>query len=254
MIAELRDGSDIEWECLKSFGLSVSPWIVFNFWGAELFRQKCWQPEVSYIFVSFSFILYKFGSISLFFLVLQPLIYLLIIQLGGKSRSIWIFSCFVLIVVNIWKKYYFNIANTYEYNYIMMVSGLWSHLKCLSFSLDTIETKRKDKFSSKMNSHKILNILAYTFYLPFLLFGPFLLYSDFNKSFNIRYKTSIKRRLLGFASNFTRYLGYAVFIEFCLHFVYFNALQYEVRHVKLYLYNTDMYFMNYFQVLFHHRR
>lgn len=235
LIGELRDGSDIEWESLKSSSFSLFPWIIFNFWGAELFRQKCWQPEVWYIFVSFSFILYKFGCTSLFVLALQPLSYVLIIRLGGKSRSIWVFSCLILIVVNIWKKYYFHTANTYEYNYILMVTGLWGHLKCLSLSLDIInstKTKGKKKSSAKFNCHKILNILAYTFYLPLLLFGPFLLYSDFNKSFNIPYKICLKRRLLAFIYNFTRYMGYALFIEFCLHFVYFNALQYEVRNLK----------------------
>lgn len=236
MIGRFKDISDKEWTIWKTFSITSCPWHLLQFCGAELFRQHNQRPQICYVFVSFAFILYNFGPTLFCVLTVQPLMCLLILKLGGKSKSIWLMSCLFLVVIDFFKTLHnYLFIHTYEYNYMLMAAVLWTHLRCLSFSLETIRTARdvKQKTDKNITGLQILNMLSYTFYLPVLFVGPIILYSDFIKSLNTPYKSSLKRRIFCFASNLTRYVGWFFFTEFSLHFIYFNALQYypEVRRV-----------------------
>lgn len=238
MIGRLKDVSDREWTVWKTLAITSYPWHLLHFCGAELFRHNNYRPQIWYIFVSFAFILCNFGMTLFCVLTAQPLMYLLILKLGGKSKSIWVSSCLLLVVIDFFKTYYnYVFLHAYEYNYMLMAAVLWVHLRCLSFSLEATGTTRevKEKSHKNITGLLILNMLSYTFYLPVLFVGPVILYNDFIKSLDtsVPYKRSLKRRLFCFASNLTRYVGWFFFTEFSLHFIYFNALQYypEVSQV-----------------------
>lgn len=239
MIGRSKDVSDREWTVWKTFAITSSPWHLLHFCGAELFRQNNHRPQIWYIFVSFAFILYKLGLTLFCFLTAQPLMYLLILKVGGKTKSIWFSSCLLLVVVDFFKTYFNNYIHAYEYNYMLLAVTLWVHLRCLSFSLETTGISRevKEKTHKKITGLQILNMLSYAFYFPVLFVGPIILYNDFIKSLETPYKSSFKRRIFCLATNLTRYVGWFFFTEFSLHFVYFNALQYypEVRQVSIML-------------------
>lgn len=252
LLGRYRDTSDYEWNSWKQFALSLLPWIVTHVCGAEVFRNienvlgekfiiykkyiKYW-----YCLVSFGFIIYTFGIVALLILIIQPVIHLFVLKICERTESIWLCTSLFLIVTNILKSTYASLQDpisfinlTDEELYMVLITILWTQLRCISYSLDIILLNKSNRLGEKKENHQkilpgLLDLMSYTFYLPLLFFGPLILYENFNKSMCSVHQTSFTKRLKNFSFNVSSYLWWMIFMELCLHFIYFNALQYHIE-------------------------
>lgn len=254
-----KDISDYEWSYWKNLAITFLPWLLIHAVVSELLRKsKHIYMQIWYCTISFLFVLYDFGWVALILMAAQPVIYWCVLIHKGTAKSIWICSLICSLMINYIKKLYemknYNFLMLTKFNNenfnIVIVAVSWIQLRCISYSLDSIQNEVDNeklpyvKFKSTVLKYEIINILGYSFYLPLLFLGPIILYKDFMKSF--QYHSPFKIRLYDVLLNMLRYLMWLFFIELCLHYIYFNALQFylEVRksnifphaHIILYLY------------------
>ncbi|XP_077296557.1 protein-cysteine N-palmitoyltransferase Rasp [Arctopsyche grandis] len=246
-LGRLKDTSDYEWNYWKSFAISLLPWLFIHGSVAELLRQnKCSYLHLWYCTISSIFIAYNFGSVTLLIMLSQPVIYWCVLICRGTIGSIWICSFVCLLMINIMKNLYdmnsYHFLMLTKFNnekfYMVLVALSWIQLRCISVSLESIADTKNDqnyrsvRFRISIHKYRIIHMLSYSLYLPLLFLGPLILYKDFQKSFNVP-TSPFKRRLFNLIANLSRYLTWLSFIEFCLHFVYFNALQYDLKIIEM---------------------
>lgn len=61
-----------------------------------------------------------------------------------------------------------------EIAYLLLLTLYWHQLRCISFSLSSLNNVKSKNFPS------YLQVLAYSFYLPCFFFGPIIIYTKLN--------------------------------------------------------------------------
>lgn len=209
---------------------------------------KYWYISSSIIFVS----LYM-GSSQMLIIIAQPIIFSIIILLGGKTMSIWLTSIILLLSYNSLKyKHYFwqfldhgNLRD--EEVYLLLFAVAWVELRCISFSIDYVEKVERDKNckdknnlpSKPSNLQTFVNMICYVLYLPLLYVGPIMLYEDFEESFHADNQAKLIPRLKRFAVDMILFLIYTFFMDLSFHYMYFYAMQgnmeVRIRYFCIYL-------------------
>ncbi|XP_023029270.1 protein-cysteine N-palmitoyltransferase Rasp [Leptinotarsa decemlineata] len=220
-----RDKSDLEWESINYLLSYFFPWILVYVGVAQLFRCFIMSKEVLQIWeISFTiiFILLQLGYVSLFLLLLQPVLFYSVMCLRTETIYTWICSCTSIALLNVYKSLNTQedfqellSLNTYE-SYLLTMALFWLNLKCTSF------------FLVKPNSSNPLEFFSYCLYTPTLFTGPFILYSDFQENF-------VKGPPKGFrklAKNLMIILFWYVFGNVCLHFIYVNAASLQLQLIE----------------------
>lgn len=245
-INRYKDISDYEWSYWKNHAIALLPWLLIHAGVSELLRKsKYINQQIWYCTISFLFVLYNFGWISLLLMIAQPVIYWSVLICKGTMKSVWICSVICSLMINFIKNLYemknYNFLMLTKFNnenfHMVLVAVSWIQLRCISYSLDNIQDEMNDEklpfVKFKSLKYEIINVLGYSFYLPLLFLGPIILYKDFMKSFH--YHSALKVRLYNVFLNTLRYLIWLFFIELCLHFIYFNALQFYLEVSQLYV-------------------
>lgn len=181
------------------------------------------------IFVSSSFVFYEFGLPILIILLSLPGIYQSVgdetkerlvwddktKEGNGRKVAVWICGLSTLLLGNLMQE--FVIGTSYNENetpyFVVTCTVFWMMLRCVSFQLDRCPGN-------------IWQFYAYCFHLPVLFSGPFLTFGDYESSL----KKSAERprlRLFRFARNFLRFTFWGLVMEFLLHFLYVNLVQYD---------------------------
>lgn len=102
----------------------------------------------------------------------------------------------------------------YQY-YLLILAVHWIILRCTSYYIDLIDSKKQ---------HVFLQTLAYCLYLPLLFFGPFVSFDDFKRNYSSHNSPNATTELL---KNIVRFGFWFLFLEFVLHFVYVNAVGFQ---------------------------
>lgn len=234
LFSRFRDISDIEWSSWKYYIQISWFYILIQFIMSELFRRyipsfiKQW-----YILSSLTFVATCLGYKQMIIVLIQPVIYSTLINLGGKKISIWLISILLLLSYNSLK--YKNFFWTFldhknlqdEEVYLILFCMAWIELRCISFSIDYIE-KEKDG----MKIQDLINFLSYVLYLPVLYMGPIILYEEFEKSYKVR-NNSIYPRVIKFVPDAFLFLIYSVCLDTSFHFIYFYAMQNNIEVCKV---------------------
>lgn len=188
------------------------------------------------------------GFKQLIIIFAQPVIFAAIVFTGGKKKSIWFTSIFLLAGYNTLKyKYFFwRFLDTEsledEEVFIMLYTIAWVELRCISFCVDYVDKQEKysqaqDKTNFVQASvfEELINLLSYVLYLPLLFVGPILLYEEFDRSFQKR-NENLSLRLKSFFLDMIRFLIYSMFLEIAFHYIYFFAMQSHIEVCNVFFY------------------
>ncbi|XP_038072822.1 protein-cysteine N-palmitoyltransferase HHAT-like isoform X2 [Patiria miniata] len=125
------------------------------------------------------------------------------------------------------------------YNHVAFGTALCL-CRLLSFSL---EYCKHAKQSQEAGAHHqqgtgeawgFFDIMVYNFYLPLFASGPILTYEKFSKQINQVRRPFTRDEVKKILKEFGRYIFWALFVEFVLHFLYFPAFH-QVRYVFQFL-------------------
>ncbi|XP_022118889.2 protein-cysteine N-palmitoyltransferase Rasp isoform X1 [Pieris rapae] len=234
LFSRYKDVSDIEWSSWKYYIKISWFYIIIQFLVSELFRR--YSPSFLkqwYILSSLTFVCTCLGWKQMIIILIQPVIYATVICLGGKKISIWLVSIFLLLSYNSlkYKNFFWTFLEHRELQdeevYLILFCMAWVELRCISFSIDFIENKEKNRIKPE----DCINFLSYVLYLPVLYMGPIILYEEFERSYKVQ-NTDIYLRLLRFLPDIFIFLIYSVFLDFSFHFIYFYAIQNDIELVR----------------------
>ncbi|CAK1602132.1 unnamed protein product [Parnassius mnemosyne] len=233
-----KDESDIEWSSWKYFIHISFYYLIIQFIISEIIRKfslpilKHW-----YILSSVIFIASHMGVRQMIIILIQPMLYGIIIMLGGNKQSIWMTSILLLASYNSLKyKYYFwNFLDHEEMQdeevYLMLFSVAWIELRCISYTIDYIDKRDTNKIHNFFFYNDVVNMFSYILYLPLLYTGPIILYEEFEKSFNVKYE-SLTLRVKRFIWDLTLLKFYSFILDIAFHYIYFFAMQDNMELVR----------------------
>ncbi|KOB69107.1 putative skinny hedgehog/sightless/rasp [Operophtera brumata] len=240
-----KDVSDVEWSSWKFYIQTSWVYMIFQFLVTELLR-KAWPSIIRYWFIlsSLIFVILYMGLNQMLTIITQPIIFSIIMLLGGKRISIWLTSITLLLCYNSLKNIYFfwqfldhgNLQD--EEVYLLLFALAWLELRCVSFSIDHVE--RVEKLQNKKDEvivlpsklETVVNMFSYVLYLPLLYVGPIMLYEDFESSFHVDNQAKLIPRLKRFVVDMVLFLIYTFLMDLALHFMYFYAMQENMEAVK----------------------
>ncbi|XP_017777846.1 PREDICTED: protein-cysteine N-palmitoyltransferase Rasp [Nicrophorus vespilloides] len=224
VINRRRDVSDVEWETICQLLKELFPWLIVHSAMTEYLKREKIKHIVQLV-LSFMFLLYYTNVAVFLLLVLQPFVF----QLFSKFKNItliWICCGLCLLIITIYKfvdnKTLQYVGITEELHITSIIAVFWINLRCLSFYIDKIKMEVNDKIT-------FFDFINFVFYLPTLFCGPFVGYNDFKSKNNFRNLTSRTTKLF---LNLLRVLFWFIFTEYCLHYIYINAISYQVEHIK----------------------
>lgn len=224
-------------------------WFLLHFGFSELARWL--KPKtIPYIHavLGILFLGINYGHYVVAILFLKTLTFCGLMRWAHK-HYVMFFAAAWIYVINITKQNTIQdqISSYLELNeqqmYEISIMMAWTLLKCISFSMDFTKIGSKDAVtdSQPIDNFKLINCLAYVFYLPNLVFGPILLFKRYTGILSednlqkhsklndllVRVKAVIKQLIrIGF---------WIAFTDFALHFLYITNITYNinVRAVKI---------------------
>ncbi|KAM3967903.1 protein-cysteine N-palmitoyltransferase Rasp [Aphomia sociella] len=237
-----RDTSDVEWSSWKYFIQTSWYYLILQFFISEILRRtKISILKYWYIVSSVIYIAIHMGLKQLIVILIQPIIFITIIFIGGKKLSIWITGILLLVSYNSLKyKYFFwyfldREQLQDEEVYLILFTIAWIELRCISFCIDYID--KEDKYMNMNNYNHatavdtIVAMFSYILYLPLLYIGPMILYDDFEKSF-CKPKEKLSARLQSFILDMFLYLVYTFLLDLAFHYIYFLAMQNDIEAIR----------------------
>ncbi|KYN22798.1 Protein-cysteine N-palmitoyltransferase Rasp [Trachymyrmex cornetzi] len=178
-----------------------------------------------YILSSTVFLYYYLGMLGMLCTILQPT-FLHIMTCICSRNAVWTIHILYMFVIHILKipngPFQSWLGITDEKHYILTLVMCWIHLRSISHNMDNID----DQFSS---SNNFVQKLAYCLYLPTLFLGPLILYHEFVGSIKQPHQYWDCQKFLTFMLNLVRYMFWCFFTELLLHFIYVNAIQYQLQ-------------------------
>lgn len=225
-IGRKKDISDYEWRMWLPFLWELMPWFLLHHIIAEILRwfKNKELLRLWYVVVSSLFMVHYCGLMSWAAVISTPVI---LFSISRKNRPLlcWVTSIILLLCLST-----FHVSVLSEQQQMALyVCFAWVQLRCMSFCLDWINSKPWSIEPLCENDHSSLwlCLLSYTCYLPLMFLGPFVPYMEFENG--IKEETasweSLKSRICKLVVNLSRFLGWMVVTEYCLHFFYCNAIQ-----------------------------
>ncbi|XP_053694942.1 protein-cysteine N-palmitoyltransferase Rasp [Sabethes cyaneus] len=227
-----RDDYDWEWEIYKKYAIDNAIIFVIHsafFEAVRILRIK----HISLMIFGFgcAAILYIYGVKVLLILMLQNITFFTISCWSGKVSFIWIKAFLWIAVINSVKILYFydqlnillDIDNDRLLEFSIIIS--WNVIKCTCFCLDKTSAK------SKGECYRLVDLLAYSFYFPLLLFGPVIIYNRFKECQKVRCKLENQNttiRLKKLFCQLTTCIFWALMMEIGQHFFYINIIQLDL--------------------------
>lgn len=108
-----------------------------------------------------------------------------------------------------------------------IVSLGWINLRCVNYSIDSIDDEKMRKITLK----NLLEFTSYCLYLPTLYLGPIILYSNFrsvNWWENNCLRIPLMQRFQKLIFNLLRFIFWYFALEFLLHFLYVSIMSYNI--------------------------
>ncbi|CAG9857487.1 unnamed protein product, partial [Phyllotreta striolata] len=225
-LSSKRDKSDIEFEAILFITENLLPWLLVHLLVGRFIRVYVQSPRVLkvwQILFSVTYILLKLNFMCLLILSIQPLVFYVVKRIYPmKTTIIWLLTSSFLVILNYLKS---TISDkepleTFQLTdcelYSIIIGLFWMNLKCTSYNLET------DKID-------LLDFFSYCFYLPTFFTGPFLLYENFRRSFEL---SNPPPDFTKFSKNVAKGLLYLLALYTTLHFVYVNAVAYHLQFIN----------------------
>ncbi|CAH1121852.1 unnamed protein product [Ceutorhynchus assimilis] len=219
-----KDKADFEWETCSFYLKEIYPAVICYILISEFCRQLKYKKIIQILY-PLGYITYFMGYKIAFAALIQPILFYLV-KTKTNKLYVWLcnFICLVLIAFykNLSSNFSPNTANQDVNHFKVFLSTLlisWMNLKCTHFALNN-------------SISNVIDYLAYLFYFPTLFTGPFISYDEFKKCYNTRTYKQLDVRLEKLAENLMRCLFWYIFVEFSLHYFYFNAAIFQLELIK----------------------
>lgn len=177
-----------------------------------------------------SFVAASFGVPVLVLVLFKVTTFLAVMTLGRKSL-LWTYVVLWIVLVRVqrvndWMQGLLigpqpNDQQMYEL--LMLLS--WNQLKVLSACLDMVDPR------SRAGDRDVLEVYAYMFYPPNLVFGPIFIFQRYSKMITNReeYPRRFQERTSRFVINMIQVAFWYLFMEVAQHFFYVASLQTNIR-------------------------
>lgn len=225
-----QDKTDYEWNAWTKLTFTLLPWLLLNLLGAEFIRSQGWIKVLPlwYAAVTISNVTYTFNLMITLSFILQIYAFYVCVYFRNKTL-VWIVS---FIIRQYFKpEEWFSINE--DDNYLIITSSIWMILRCVSFSLDDMETCGKDR-SGRQHFVNSLTMLGYSLYLPTMFCGPFISFGQFHSGIKSNFRSWTIKRIKKIILSFARCVFWYFFTQLALHFIYVNAVLHRA-HVSRYL-------------------
>ncbi|XP_050414085.1 protein-cysteine N-palmitoyltransferase HHAT isoform X3 [Patella vulgata] len=226
-----KDVSNFEWTFWYGYFWKALPWHVGHIVLGRLLEGLNLTKYRQLFFLTFSLVslTHLLGLKIILFYVFHSAI-AFVSTIFHKKVMVWVICLTLLMTLNL---DYFNSNmmvhvyssqdNTGDKNYYLFVFCLaLVILRYISFCLEKCE------FKKPFNIYSFLDMLNYIFYLPLFFTGPVLSYDHFSQQMAKKpplwTQTRIKMTLIGFS----RVIFWAVFNEFIIHYLYFDAIHHQL--------------------------
>ncbi|KAL7298501.1 hypothetical protein TKK_0008281 [Trichogramma kaykai] len=230
------DTSDEEWKVWIPLIFKLVPWVVVQIVVSQLIKK--YHPNKKlicgwYMAVSLTYLWTNFGLLSTLCTLLLPCLSCLLASVRSKSLS-WCAHCCTLGLIY-WAKISDVVFREWlglddEAYFLLTAAICWIQLRSISYGLDSI-----DGFVYEDVDGFVLDLMknvAYCLYLPTLFLGPIILYEQFVRGIEKAYHPWSLDRTKKIALDLARYFFWLYVTQFCLHYVYFNALRFHPDAVR----------------------
>nr|XP_034190018.1 protein-cysteine N-palmitoyltransferase Rasp isoform X1 [Osmia lignaria] len=238
-IGKKQDISDQEWKIWIPLMIKLIPWIFIHHLVSLIIKTVSNITLLCswYTFMSISFLHFLIGTLGTLCIFIQ-LSVLYILTYKQSRLIIWLINMIFLFLIHFLKIPDGTFQSTFKFNdeehYLLTLIMCWIQLRSISYSIDNMNKHLKSDCDEMLYFfNNFLYKLAYCLYLPTLSLGPLILYHEFMDSIK---ETFQFWKLEDFGNFFFRIIKYIFWIEFtnlCLHFLYFNVMQYHPEVVEI---------------------
>ena len=230
------DYRDREWNVFSEALIHRIPWILFHFLCSQLLRK--WAKDSLPVFNLLLSALYLYTCVGYkptLWLFFQP-ISMFLVHLSGSSFLVWVASFVFLFVTQPFMgplhhmHRYFVSQSTSAKHYVIVVTWYWVNSRCVSFCLDRIWKEVEGSIKGKFQD--LIEMLAYSFYLPTSISGPIMIYKDFYEGFNSDYKPWTFTRMVNFLIQIFRYTFWLLIGHIMLHFFHHSLIRFDMDILK----------------------
>uniref|UniRef100_A0A914WJF1 Protein-cysteine N-palmitoyltransferase Rasp n=1 Tax=Plectus sambesii TaxID=2011161 RepID=A0A914WJF1_9BILA len=216
----IKDTTNWEWGRWVPFALQYIPAllghiVVFNV-GEKFLPKTAW--EVLTLAYSIAACSYLFTPWLVTLSIIQATFVFGMRVLTGKTMGVWIGVLPIL-----WYTLHRTSA-IHDDPFVVLLFMSYTLLSYISYNLDYLRGKHRPEENTHLKS--FFRMMYYAFYLPYLV-SLIVLYSDFERQLQERPKKERNwKDIIKFAARITFWW---LFIEFMLHFMYFEAIFKDVR-------------------------
>ncbi|XP_076281734.1 protein-cysteine N-palmitoyltransferase Rasp isoform X2 [Lasioglossum baleicum] len=232
-----QDVSDQEWKTWIPLITRLMPWLFLHHSVSHVIKAL---PNTMllcywYIFTSVSFLYFSIGISGALCTLIQPSV-LYILTYKRKNHIIWLINTLFLFLIHFLKipdgAFQNMLQLSDEEHYLLTLTMCWIQLRSISCSIDKHISVANYYDDTSHFFRNFLWALAYSLYLPTLHLGPLILYHEFIDSIKKPFQAWKLAELGCFLLNLARYVFWILFADFCLHFLYFNAMHYHPKAVE----------------------
>lgn len=178
-----------------------------------------------------TFVAISFGLPILVLILFKVTTFLAVMTFGRKSL-LWLYLVVWIVVLrfesvnNLLQELLIGPQPDDYQLYELMLLLSWNQLKMMSACLDLVDT------NAKSEGGDVLEVYAFTFYLPNLVCGPIFLFERYTRMMETRnelVKKDFRKRYYTFGLSLMRVAFWYLFMEFALHYFYVSSLQTNIQ-------------------------
>ncbi|XP_041353207.1 protein-cysteine N-palmitoyltransferase HHAT-like [Gigantopelta aegis] len=237
ILGRRKDISNFEWTFWYRYFWQLVPWYSGHIVISKLLEFE-FKDARKHVFLTYSLVCVSFvlgWRVVLFFIGHCCSIFL--VSSLKSSVAVWITSLSLLATLNYeyflpFMKWLCAIQEDTQERavYLFLFELALVNLRYTSFCLE--KCKSSSSLKKTPDCYGMLDMLLYVFYIPLFFTGPLLTYDKFVIQINNCQQKWTLEKLYPILRDFVRVLFWAVFIEFILHYMYFNALMQNVHLLK----------------------
>ncbi|XP_064104868.1 protein-cysteine N-palmitoyltransferase HHAT-like [Macrobrachium nipponense] len=227
-----QDMTDTEWYVWPPILLRCGPWALLHVVLAQFIRKYYPQHLCSFYIVFSVGVAYPLiGFVGTLLCFIVPSI-MFIVLLTRLKLIIWLTWCLILVLFN--TQFFIAYLETWvegipDGDYMVSVVVAWIILRSLSFSLEVCDTDPDGQLSALP---LLATLLGYCLYLPCLLTGPYMPFTDFQAGLLEPYRVWTIRRVFSAMLQIARFLFWMNFTHFILYYFYAHSLHSTPELVK----------------------
>lgn len=228
-----KDVTDFEWEFWTSALTLLLPAMLLHMFGGLIFSH--FLPEFKGIYCllfSLTFCVFSVGWKSLIFLLSHCCLVFGVCVIFKSVVMLWI-CCIGIsfsLQINTIKEWQVDRLSTDpRIKNLTTFVALMSVLRCISFGMEYCWRARENLKDKQSSLYSLLDLLVFNFYLPVFVNGPVITFDTFQKTFYQPQRSFTREEITSIVKDTIRTIGWYIFLEGFLHFVYATAFTQEPR-------------------------